>query len=77
MLSKIQLVFSSWKSIYFFMHGFLLIMPVIQHCCEVMNFLFFLVAVSDVLIDATTILGGEQTLKILSMKLFQVRLLCF
>ncbi|THU56155.1 hypothetical protein C4D60_Mb11t14270 [Musa balbisiana] len=29
-------------------------------------------AVSDVLIDATTILGGEQTLKILSMKLFQV-----
>ncbi|CAD5196469.1 transportin MOS14 [Musa acuminata AAA Group] len=28
-------------------------------------------AVNDVLIDATTILGGEQTLKILSMKLFQ------
>ncbi|URD79081.1 Exportin 1-like protein [Musa troglodytarum] len=29
-------------------------------------------AVSDVLIDATTILGGQQTLKILSMKLFQL-----
>ncbi|RWW28037.1 hypothetical protein GW17_00007512 [Ensete ventricosum] len=46
-------------------------MPVIQHFYEVMIFLLFLVAVSDVLIDATIILGGEQTLKILSMKLFQ------
>lgn len=33
---------------------------------------FLLPAVSDVLLDATEVLGGEQTLKILFLKLVQV-----